>query len=251
MEKELHLGIMTRDELAEWSGLTVAYIKKQKTKWCSNKLSKYAKFNMVRNGVEITEIIEPVYSNKPKLQVQKKFYDNFGGKDPHFKADTCMNAAKKIQEQLSPPDLISFNTTYSYTCEVKREGWGVPKIKSGKLGESQWVYCKIGPNGEGVPFTDEENEIRCQLIVKYVKGDAKKIQDIIAADDALNKKEITLEEYNQITSEIARRECGWDIFQKKFQEAIKCRCGFRTQLIDDGVKWHEDKQNTNSMPFNF
>lgn len=67
MTKELKLGLMSINELAEWANVKESTIAKNKTKWCATKLAKYAEYELVRGkGVNILYIIEPIYSQKPK-----------------------------------------------------------------------------------------------------------------------------------------------------------------------------------------
>lgn len=116
--KQLHLGYMSSKELAEWSNLTETHIKKQKTKWCSNKLSKYAKFNMVRNGVVITEIIEPVYLANTKALVEQAFNEII--KDTSIKIVNCREMAEEIQKRYSTLNIKSIKTIENYVGDINR-----------------------------------------------------------------------------------------------------------------------------------
>lgn len=66
MELELKLGFMTNQELAEWAGLKEDYIRKHKKNWCNKQLVKYATYEVVRGGVNINSIIDPIYSSTGK-----------------------------------------------------------------------------------------------------------------------------------------------------------------------------------------
>jgi hypothetical protein len=146
MLTELKLGIITNAELAIWANVQESTIAKNKTKWCEKKLSKYAEYELVRGkGVNITRIIEPVYNKKPKEQVKKLTKKCWGIKT--FKVDSQVNVARKVINEITPPDLLSYNTVRNYVGEAKREMWGVAKKCDGTIGKCKWIYCKIDDNG--------------------------------------------------------------------------------------------------------
>ena len=230
MIQELHEGFMSNQELASWAGLSVETIRKNKKKWCANRLSKYAIFTEVRGGVNITQIIEPIYSKKPKDQVKKLTKQCWGTKG--FKVDTQVNVAQKVIKKITPPDLLSYNTVRTYVGIAKREMYGVAKKRPGTDGTCKWVYCKIDDNGQAIPFTEQENQIRIELINKYVKTDADKLIDIKGAQKDFQNGDLTIDEYNEIVSEVIDRDCGWAKFQFEFEKAINAQCDFRTMIID-------------------
>lgn len=144
MMKELHLGYVSSKELAEWSGLTEMYIKKCKGKWCKTKLCNYAKFKMVKNGVEIIEIIEPVYLTDTMALVEQAFNEII--KDTDIKIINCREMAEEIQKRYSILNIKSIKTIESYVGIINRnlpekilQPVATAKIKNNK--ESYGVYA--------------------------------------------------------------------------------------------------------------
>ena len=234
MVPELKLGIMTNKELAEWSNVTEAYLSKHKKSWCEKKLSKYADYNNIRGGVEILKIKEPIYNCEgAKAQVKKNLRECWGR--PNYRVDTCRNAANKIKKRIRPANLIADSTLYTYTCDAKRELWGVAKRYAGSEGTSYWVMCKI-VNGEAAPFTEDELELCKELKAKYLKTDADRIIDLKAAKAAYDRGEIQKEDFGSIIDDIMNYELGWMAFEEAFTEAIGAPIDFQTLVEEDIIK---------------
>lgn len=236
MELELKLGFMTNQELAEWAGLKEDYIRKHKKNWCNRQLVKYATYDVVRGGVNINSIIDPIYSSTGKTQVKKEFKNCWG--TPNFRVDTCRNAARKMKKRLQETGAkvsLSDNTIYSYVNDTKRCFYGVPKKREGIYGYSRWVMCKV-IDGQATPFTEDEEELKKELMHKYLKNDCDKILDIQAAYVNLEKGDITPEEYSEVVNEIVERELGWEMFETEFTKAIGAPIDFQTELVDNIIK---------------
>ena len=95
MIKELYLRFMSNQEIADWGNISKSYLEKRKDKWCKKNLSSKAKYKIVRGGVEILEIYDPVFSSSGKQEVHNKYLDYYGnGKQ---KIDSCINCYNKIK----------------------------------------------------------------------------------------------------------------------------------------------------------
>ena len=229
----LKLGFMSTQDLANWAQLSSGYLSKKKKAWCEKQLYKYARYRLVTGGVEILEIYEPVYHSSAKKDVEKHFMKCFGTKD--FKADQCKSVCEKIKDKLNVLT-VSDETYYSYTCQTKREWFGVPKKREGTHGYCQFVYCKV-VNDEFVPFTEEEDKIRKELIKKYFnKEHEEDVFTVQAAKKAYKRKEITKEELYEIIEQVSDNEIDWIGFTAEFEKTIKARTAFATLIVEDGVK---------------
>lgn len=246
---ELKLGKMTTAEIAEWAGVKEITISKNKVKWCEKKLSKYAKYELVYGGVIIHEIIEPIYSQKPKEQVKKLTKKCWGIGD--FKVDTQVNVARKVAAQITPSDLLSTSTLKRYVGDAKREMYGVAKKREGYDGYCKWVFCKVDQYGQAIPFTSQENEIKKELLDKYIKTDADKLIDIKGASKDLANGDMTIEEYNELVNELIDRDCGWAKFQQEFEKAIDAHCDVQTMIIDFKEPSAFDLLPKSNASFNF
>lgn len=227
MNKELHLGFMSIEELAEWGGVSAHYMGKNKKSWCTKNLEKNATYNLIRGGVEILEIKDPLFNPSTKKRVEKEFDPNWGY--GNYKVDTCVNAATKIYNAIGDPTL-NMNTVYAYTCATKREWYGIPKKQpKGIKGMCRWAYAKrIG--GRPYPFTEEEDQIRIELMKKYLRTDGQSVVELQAAKTSLKRKEITQEEFLDIVQKIADVDTGWLEFQVAFESAIGCATDFFTEI---------------------
>lgn len=241
---------MTVSELAEWANVKESTIAKNKTKWCATKLVKYAEYELVRGkGVNILRIIEPIYSQKPKEQIKKLTRKCWGIGD--FKVDTQVNVTRKVAEQITPSDLLSISTLKRYVGDAKREMYGVAKKREGINGHCKWVFCKVNECGQAVPFTAQENEIKKELLDKYIKTDADKLVDIKGASKDLANGDMTIEEYNELVNELIDRDYGWAKFQREFEKAIDAYCDIQTMIIDFEEPSAFDLLPKSNAPFDF
>lgn len=241
---ELHLGFMSIQELAQWSNRSEKYLSKNKKDWCEKNLTKHAIYNLVRGGVEITKIIDPIFCASGKKEVEELFDSCYG--TPDLKADTNVNAWCKIKQNMTL-NLLKDSTGYNYTCQTRRERYGIPfknRKRDGLYGYCQYIFCKILPNGEAALFTEEELKIKKELSQKYLSSREEQIIQLRAVKASYEAKEITKEEYDEIVAEAISDDLGWEYFQSALEKAIDCKTDFRTLLIDDAIKLDQVKKGS-------
>lgn len=231
----LKLGFMSNEEIINWAQISPNYYLRIRKAWCEKQLSKYAKHRLVKGGVEILEIIEPIYGTTAKKEVEKNFSKCWGHEGHNI--DTCKNACRKIQKVLNNKIDVADATIYSYVCLTKREMYGVPKKYEGSIGESFYVYCKI-VNNEYIPFTEEEEKIKKELAKKYLCTNTDRIIDLKAIKAAYQNGELEREDYEKAIDEIVDYELGWLAFQEAFEKAIGYPTAFATYLQDNAIKLH-------------
>lgn len=231
----LKLGFMSNEEIINWAQISSNYFLRIRKSWCEKQLSKYAKYNLAKGGVEILEIIKPVYVSNTKKEVEKNFSKCWGYEG--YNIDTCKNACRKMQKILDNKINAADITIYSYICLTKREQYGVSNKYEGSIGESRQVFCKK-INDEFIPFTEEEEKIKNELANKYLCTNKDKIITMKGLKSAYANGEITLDEYNEGIDELIDNEMGWLAFQEAFEKAIGCEVTFATLLIDNGIKIH-------------
>ena len=168
----LKLGKMSAEAIAKWMGRSRTYFKTHKEE-CFATLSKYCKFHLVKTGHGESIYIDEIYIadfqgfNGPpaRERVKELTYTNWS----ETGLDTCTNVAKKNYPMLKDEGYeISKETNYRYTCVGRTELWGCPaKRTEGSKVRSRYEYCKVDEQGNLVPFTEEEQKIKEELIKKY------------------------------------------------------------------------------------
>ena len=234
---ELKIGFMSVQELAKWSNRSKNYLEKHKTEWCEKQLGKYAKYELVRGGVEILEIYDPYFAGPLKKQVGEKFQKCWGYNE-YFLVDTCKNAANKIQKVIKDKD-ANFTTIYGYTCNFKREFFGVPKIRDGKYGSCKFIMCKF-EGDQAAPFTEKEEKVKNELLKKYFETSEERIVTMRGAREQYQKGEITEEEDNAIINEVMDRDYGWYAFLREFQKQCQIKVGIATYVELNAFTYPKD-----------
>lgn len=213
--KQLHLGIMTNKELAEWFVIKEKSFRDTRAKKLEQ-LKEYAEFENMRGKVNITKIINPIYTKGSKnfKLIKEKTKEQWSKTG----LDTCKLVSDKIKEKYGGELTVSDTTLYTYTCTSKRELWGKCFVSKGELGRCKYELCKQ-INNECIPFTAEETEIKNKLLKKYF-GDTEEKTLFIA--DMIDNGEITEEEAWKVFAEIVKIDRNWLEFKAELEEAINC-----------------------------
>ncbi len=174
----LHKGPMSNKELADWFGVSEKTYSNARTKKLEE-LKNFADFDVVRGGIFVKEVLNPVY-----VRNFKKTYDSVLNTVDRVWAkdglDSCARVSEKVKEKLQLP--LADSTVYDYTRQSRDELYGEPFKGGGKIGSCEYLWCKklVGENGE-VEYrrlTPEEEEIKKKLMKKYF-GDATEKQILI------------------------------------------------------------------------
>ena len=165
---ELKIGKMTNKELAEWFGIkpnSMTRIKKQKLE----ELKNFAEFEEIYGGVNITQIINPIYVKSS--QKIRQIYEQ-GFEELRQPIDTVSHINEKIYEKYYDklPTLSSAESGYHYAIEVRNANYGIPFKGDGKRGCCYYLWCKVEQKGDEfyfVQFNEEEEKIKQDLLKKH------------------------------------------------------------------------------------
>jgi len=217
IEKELHIGIMTNQELADWFGIKERSLSKDKKRKLQE-LKEYAEFESLWGKVNITKIFKPVYTkyNKTYKFVKEKTFEQWSNTG----LDTCKLVKDKIKRKYENKLNIKETTLYTYTCESKRELWGKAYSSTGgEKGSCIYELCKQVDN-ECIEFTEEEQAIKQKLLSKYFgKADEK----IYCIKDMIATGEITEEDGWQELKEIINLDNSYLSFKTELESLIGCK----------------------------
>ena len=216
---KLKLGKMTNKELAEWFGIKPESMTKTKKKKLEE-LKKYAFFEEVYGGVNITAIIKETY-NKKDNQIRQIYQQGFEElKQP---IDTVSHINDKIYEKYYDklPTLTSAASGYRYAIEVRNENYGIPFQEMGSKGCCYYLWCKVQQEGTEITFTqfnEEEEKIKQKLLKKHFGTDEEK--DILIAQ-MVDAGEISEAEAYRLTREYrGLNTSGFMSFMKALEKEI-------------------------------
>lgn len=237
---ELRIGKMTTKELAEWFGISYGSFRTMKEKKLEE-LQKYAIFEEIYGGVNITAIIKETY-NKKDNQIRQVYQQGFEElKEP---IDTVSNINEKIygkyHEQL--PTLSSAASGYHYAIEVRNANYGIPFKDVGSLGRCYYLWCKVEEK-DGIQyfiqFNEEEENIKKNLLKQYFGTDEER--DILIAQ-MVDAGEITEAEAYRLTREYrGLNGAGFMGFLKELEKQLGAKVVKATKFEKEFYFDEEDK----------
>ena len=242
--KELQLGYISDEDMADWCSKTLASYKKNRRRWSETKLTLYADFNLVHGGVVINKIYDPIYSPSGKKEVRTKYRQCWGNNGNSIDSNKdCWEKLKKILT-----NELSDTTGRNYVSQAKCEEYGIPykrNKRDGTKGHCHYVFCKI-VEGKPMAFTEEELKIKKELENKYLKDSTQQTYSMKALLADYKRGDITQEEYHEAINDLIELDRDWMTFQIAFEEAIGYPVDFRVELVDNIIK-----QTALEMPFVF
>ncbi len=225
---------MTTQELAEWSGRSEAYIKKNKKQWCENHLKIYAEYELYRGGVVILKIKNSTFLSSGLQEVRKKYRKYWGYDDQNI--DT--NTACWVKMSSDMVNEIKYETGRNYVSKCRREDYGVARKKNkydGAKGHCNYIFCK-SIDKKPVLFTDEELKIKAELSRLYLKTNEEDEMEKQALTAEYRRGELSEEEYANAISDLIASDRGWLKFQEELEKAIGCNTDFFIEVVDDAIK---------------
>lgn len=232
---KLHLGRMTSKELAEWFGISDSTFRH---KACKDKrlevLKKYARYHFEgekNKVVYIDEIYEdtfvadegsPAYKCVRDLAIENWSPNGY---------DTCAHVAEKIYPEVQERGhQIKASTNYCYVCQGRTELYGSPLHKTtGTRGSSHYEWCKKDEQGNYIPLTEKEQEVKNTIADRY--GFTNEEGTYIA--EAVHKGRLNKDELWQLYTDVkaglfiqwkmaVETELGFPIYKcTKLEESIK------------------------------
>ena len=253
---ELTLGFISDEEMADWCGKTLENYKKHRTRWCENTLINFATFKLVKGGVNILSIEDPIYSKSARQEVKKKWRTYWGYNGNNL--DSNKECWQKLKPAITSP-LPSDKTGASYVSYWKCEDYGSARTghkREGRLGSCKYTFCIIL---KGVPtlFDNEDYKIKFDLEEKYLKNTYKSQKyEMQALYSEYKRKEISKEEYEESLSYIVETDLGWKQFEDAFTKALREKyqeenlyVDFRQEIEGNGIKIWTEQQKEKSFNF--
>jgi len=221
---ELHLGIMTNEQLAKWFGKALVTFKAYKENYLEV-LKEYCRYEITPTGrINILEIYMPIYSNTSNKQVIK---NNFTVEWNSNGLDTASNVAKKIRKHQNLT--IADSTAYTYTLQARNELFGKPFTNSGEIGFCEYIWCVETSDGKYRELTMEEEKKKRDLMKVYF-GDATEKQLMVKA--MVEAGEITKEEAFDILERMTGMDdCNFYSFLQELSVTIGCKVKKVTKLL--------------------
>lgn len=241
--KELKVGKISNQELAEWFGIKPASFSKNKaTKLEELKLFADYEIDEKTNKIIITKVISPIYQKLGSKTYQKvkekvdEIWDITG-------LDTCSRVGSRIHEILVNED-ANFNKAEStveiYTRKGRNELYGTPFSEDGgPLGRCIYVWCKRDKKtGDYSPLNKEEIEIKNKLQTKYF-GDTTEKQILVKA--MIEAKEIREEDaWRKLEEMTNMKNSNFLDFLGELQEMLGCQI-VRGTLVERNVSLLDKK----------
>lgn len=184
---KLQIGTMSLRELSEWFGLKPDTFAKSSSATKKKKLEilkSFADYHFEGKKIYIDKVYIEEYSKAYQI-IEKQFDKEWGNSGIEAldkeKIDTCKRVSSVIYEK--NPQIkkqVSSNTSYAYTCKVKRDGYGRAYVKDdmGSKGYCEYVWMN---ETNTAPLDKESLKILKDCANEAYKGVHENIAEIDAA----------------------------------------------------------------------
>ena len=171
----LTTGKKSNKQIAEWMGIRPQTFSNSKDVYLE-KLKRYADYIITDKGkIEILEVKEPYYDSGRATDRVRELIPVYWNKS-HY--DTSTNVGHKIKkgEEINNPNgpvaKLSEGTIVVYTCKERTSLYGSPNpnkqtFGGGSRGWCRYGWCKEDANGELIPLTPEEDQIRRDVFRQF------------------------------------------------------------------------------------
>lgn len=236
--KELQLGKISTKELADWFGMSYGSFRNNKTKKMEE-LSSFCKYKEVYGGIEVIEIMDPVYvkeADKKKELIKNVFIGEWQGSNQN-NLNTCANVAKSIDKKYGKELKLKESTIETYARDVRTDLFGVPSFSDGTLGSCQYLWAKAIPVDDNTyiceKLTEAEVELKNKLLKKYftVKN-ADDIEKKFIIKEMVNTGEITKDMAYDLTCDLdGLNEVGFRRFLAELRSSLGCPIIKTTEIL--------------------
>ena len=217
------------EEIADWFGIkpkTFSNFREEKL----SILKQYCDFeDLGRKGIKVNKVFISEYAGKTRKIVERDFEEAW-----HENPNSLKFASDYIYKKNKAILKVKPITVYSVTCAVKREWYGIPKIKNGVKGTCEWVYAVIDYENKKFRYlTKEEQILRKQMLHQFFKDEGERIDEVKKLQESKKLGEISIEEYLTKSEEILgiAENGDWDEFNYQFMKVINEDCKFALELI--------------------
>lgn len=232
--KQLKLGKMTTEELADWFGVTKKSYTNNREKYLE-KLQLFANFEPIHGGVSITEIIYPEYD---KLYKQKD--DELVFKEIEYCVEkqeglaSIAGIGRKLAQTNEEYQNLSVSQCEKRISHATKRQFGeycedlFYDLYAGPKGKRERVWAiKLSNLNEYRMLTDQEREIWYQLLENWnKKKKGKDIEDEVSAIQKLAKGELTAQQF--VAEWVARNGAS---FYSSVVDAFRTKTGKQIVFI--------------------
>ena len=196
--KELTIGLMNNEQIAEWFGIKLQTFRNTRKKRLEE-LKNFCLYETIIGGIDIKEIYFPVYEKKATKNygIIRDAFDKEWSKTG---LDSGSNVALKIYNKHKNELTIAERTTYDYTLKARNELYGKPWVGIGKNGKCIYLWCKKEMLEDGTclltQFTEEEEKIKKDLMKQYFSTDIDK--EVMIAEMVKSGELTKAEGYNAL-----------------------------------------------------
>lgn len=163
------------------------------------------------------EVYEPYYcANRNYYTVEKALPKTWSRSG----LDSCKRVAQEIYKIHSDELDIKESTAYAYTIKARNVLYGNPSADepTGRIGKSEYVFCKKNIDGTLAWLSLEEEQIRQELMEKWFGDRLDFVEKALLVQGMVEEGEIEKEEAWEYLENITSLPKYYKGFMREFQE---------------------------------